>query len=61
MVDTALREAREELGVNVVTGRVWGVLKPLRDMVSTKLNCHVDETVSCKLWNIYCFYMYATH
>ncbi|XP_034557864.1 nucleoside diphosphate-linked moiety X motif 8 isoform X3 [Notolabrus celidotus] len=28
---TALREAREELGVNVPTERVWGVLKPLRD------------------------------
>lgn len=29
-----MREAREELGVNVATERVWGVLKPLRDMVS---------------------------
>lgn len=34
VVATALREAREELGVNVATERVWGVLKPLRDMVS---------------------------
>ncbi|XP_062275039.1 nucleoside diphosphate-linked moiety X motif 8 [Scomber scombrus] len=32
VVATALREAREELGVNVATDRVWGVLKPLRDM-----------------------------
>lgn len=32
VVATALREAREELGVNVATERVWGVLKPLRDM-----------------------------
>ncbi|XP_030007323.1 uncharacterized protein LOC115431230 [Sphaeramia orbicularis] len=31
VVATALREAREELGVNVATERVWGVLKPLRD------------------------------
>ncbi|XP_057695810.1 nucleoside diphosphate-linked moiety X motif 8 isoform X2 [Corythoichthys intestinalis] len=33
VVATALREAREELGVNVSTESVWGVLKPLRDMV----------------------------
>ncbi|XP_076592025.1 mitochondrial coenzyme A diphosphatase NUDT8 isoform X3 [Chaetodon auriga] len=31
-VATALREAREELGLNVATERVWGILKPLRDM-----------------------------
>ncbi|KAE8295561.1 Nucleoside diphosphate-linked moiety X motif 8 [Larimichthys crocea] len=31
VVATALREAREELGVTVATERVWGVLKPLRD------------------------------
>ncbi|KAL0972772.1 hypothetical protein UPYG_G00194570 [Umbra pygmaea] len=31
VVDTALREAREELGVTVATDQVWGVLKPLRD------------------------------
>ena len=34
VVDTALREAREELGVTVSTDSVWGVLDPLRDMVS---------------------------
>ncbi|KAK7882834.1 hypothetical protein WMY93_029008 [Mugilogobius chulae] len=32
VVDTALREAREELGINVGAEQVWGVLKPLRDM-----------------------------
>ncbi|XP_063061212.1 nucleoside diphosphate-linked moiety X motif 8 [Engraulis encrasicolus] len=32
LVATALREAREELGVTVPTEQVWGVLKPLRDM-----------------------------
>ncbi|XP_061781555.1 mitochondrial coenzyme A diphosphatase NUDT8 isoform X1 [Nerophis lumbriciformis] len=32
VVATALREAREELGVSVSSERVWGVLKPLRDM-----------------------------
>lgn len=32
VVATALREAREELGVDVTTERVWGTLKPLRDM-----------------------------
>lgn len=32
VVTTALREAREELGVDVGTEKVWGVLKPLRDM-----------------------------
>lgn len=32
VVATALREAREELGVNVPTERVWGVLKPLREV-----------------------------
>ncbi|XP_047247215.1 nucleoside diphosphate-linked moiety X motif 8 isoform X2 [Girardinichthys multiradiatus] len=31
VVATALREAREELGVTVPTERVWGVMKPLRD------------------------------
>ncbi|XP_048837023.1 nucleoside diphosphate-linked moiety X motif 8 isoform X2 [Brienomyrus brachyistius] len=31
VVDTALREAREELGITVAVGSVWGVLKPLRD------------------------------
>lgn len=34
VVATALREAREELGVNVTTDSVWGILKPLRDWVS---------------------------
>lgn len=29
-----MREAREELGVNVSAEKVWGILKPLRDMVS---------------------------
>ncbi len=33
-MDTALREAREELGIHVTEDKVWGVLKPLRDMVS---------------------------
>ena len=28
-----MREAREELGVSVATEKVWGILKPLRDMV----------------------------
>ncbi|KAM6933931.1 mitochondrial coenzyme A diphosphatase NUDT8 [Xenentodon cancila] len=32
VVATALREAREELGINVATERVWGIMKPLRDM-----------------------------
>nr|XP_046244496.1 nucleoside diphosphate-linked moiety X motif 8 isoform X2 [Scatophagus argus] len=32
VVATALREAREELGVNVAKESVWGILKPLRDM-----------------------------
>lgn len=32
VVETALREAREELGVTVPMDSVWGVLKPLRDM-----------------------------
>ncbi|XP_019963481.2 mitochondrial coenzyme A diphosphatase NUDT8 isoform X2 [Paralichthys olivaceus] len=32
VVATALRETWEELGVNVAADRVWGVLKPLRDM-----------------------------
>lgn len=34
MVTTALREAREELGITVAAERVWGVLKPLKDAVS---------------------------
>lgn len=34
VVATALREAREELGVSVAAERVWGILKPLRDSVS---------------------------
>ncbi|XP_076000103.1 mitochondrial coenzyme A diphosphatase NUDT8 [Genypterus blacodes] len=32
VVATALREAQEELGVDVEAERVWGVLRPLRDM-----------------------------
>uniref|UniRef100_A0AAQ4PHK6 Nudix hydrolase domain-containing protein n=1 Tax=Gasterosteus aculeatus aculeatus TaxID=481459 RepID=A0AAQ4PHK6_GASAC len=32
VVATALREAREELGVAVATEKVWGILKPLKDM-----------------------------
>ncbi|XP_073674043.1 mitochondrial coenzyme A diphosphatase NUDT8 [Garra rufa] len=32
VVDTALREAREELGIHITEDKVWGVLKPLRDM-----------------------------
>lgn len=31
VVATALREAREELGVSVAAEKVWGLLKPLRD------------------------------
>ncbi|XP_066521631.1 nucleoside diphosphate-linked moiety X motif 8 [Hoplias malabaricus] len=31
VVDTALREAREELGIAVNENEVWGVLKPLQD------------------------------
>ncbi|XP_034724027.1 nucleoside diphosphate-linked moiety X motif 8 isoform X2 [Etheostoma cragini] len=31
LVATALREAKEELGVTVATEKVWGILKPLRD------------------------------
>lgn len=33
VVATALREAKEELGVNVPAESVWGILKPLRDRV----------------------------
>ncbi|RVE64365.1 hypothetical protein OJAV_G00125240 [Oryzias javanicus] len=32
VVATALREAREELGISVPREKVWGILKPLRDM-----------------------------
>uniref|UniRef100_A0A672IR60 Nudix (nucleoside diphosphate linked moiety X)-type motif 8 n=1 Tax=Salarias fasciatus TaxID=181472 RepID=A0A672IR60_SALFA len=32
VVTTALREAKEELGVTVAAEQVWGVLKPLRDV-----------------------------
>lgn len=32
VVDTALREAKEELGVTVATESVWGVLTPIKDM-----------------------------
>ncbi|MFT7803511.1 hypothetical protein Z043-114396 [Arapaima gigas] len=32
VIDTALREAREELGITVAVGSVWGVLKPRQDM-----------------------------
>lgn len=45
VVATALREAREELGVNVATENVWGILKPLRDRVSA----HVTRSLSCSL------------
>ncbi|XP_067306046.1 nucleoside diphosphate-linked moiety X motif 8 isoform X2 [Pseudorasbora parva] len=31
VVDTALREAREELGIHISEDKVWGVMKPLRD------------------------------
>ncbi|XP_066568223.1 mitochondrial coenzyme A diphosphatase NUDT8 [Amia ocellicauda] len=31
VIETALREAREELGIPVESERVWGILKPLRD------------------------------
>lgn len=34
VVATALREAREELGITVRTESVWGTLRPLRDAVS---------------------------
>ncbi|XP_046718865.1 nucleoside diphosphate-linked moiety X motif 8 isoform X2 [Silurus meridionalis] len=32
IVETALREAREELGINVTENEVWGLLKPLNDV-----------------------------
>lgn len=34
IVETALREAREELGIIVSENQVWGILKPLSDTVS---------------------------
>lgn len=48
MVATALREAREELGVAVATEKVWGILKPLKDMVSTsvvKVKYVIDQDI----------------
>ncbi|TSN57741.1 Nucleoside diphosphate-linked moiety X motif 8 [Bagarius yarrelli] len=32
IVETALREAREELGITVTENEVWGLLKPLNDL-----------------------------
>ncbi|XP_053729619.1 nucleoside diphosphate-linked moiety X motif 8 isoform X1 [Synchiropus splendidus] len=37
VVATAVREAREEIGVTVTTDQVWGVLKPLTDKAGTKV------------------------
>ncbi|XP_028817905.1 mitochondrial coenzyme A diphosphatase NUDT8 [Denticeps clupeoides] len=37
VVHTALREAREELGVTVTPGQVWGLLKPLSDMYGMRI------------------------
>lgn len=34
VVATALREAKEELGITVTTECVWGTLKPIKDSVS---------------------------
>lgn len=41
VVATALREAREELGVSVATEQVWGTLKPLRDKASTSVKMYL--------------------
>ncbi|XDV31481.1 hypothetical protein PO909_002473 [Leuciscus waleckii] len=41
VVETALREAGEELGIHVTEDQVWGVMKPLRDMVSSQMCCSV--------------------
>lgn len=54
VVATALREAREELGVNVGTEKVWGVLKPLRDMVSgpvllSEVEMHFKKNIFTKI------------
>lgn len=43
-----MREAREELGVAVATEKVWGILKPLKDMVSTsvvKVKYVIDQDI----------------
>lgn len=37
IVETALREAREELGITVMKDDVWGVLKPLNDSSGMKI------------------------
>ncbi|XP_062872359.1 nucleoside diphosphate-linked moiety X motif 8 [Trichomycterus rosablanca] len=37
VVETALREAREELGITVSENEVWGVLKPLSDMSGLRI------------------------
>uniref|UniRef100_A0A7N4NWY5 Nudix hydrolase 8 n=1 Tax=Sarcophilus harrisii TaxID=9305 RepID=A0A7N4NWY5_SARHA len=37
IVDTALRETREELGLSIQEENVWGVMKPVDDGVSTSL------------------------
>ncbi len=59
VVDTALREAREELGIHVTEDKVWGVLKPLRDMVSAALSavkhsmCDVEFKVLSNISNLW--------
>lgn len=52
VVATALREAREELGVNVTTDSVWGIMKPLRDRVSALV---VVLTFICDIQFNVCF------
>lgn len=48
VVDTALREAREELGVSVATEKVWGILKPLRDMVGVSAVLCLHQIIHLK-------------
>lgn len=50
VVTTALREAREELGVTVAAERVWGILKPLRDVVSGTV-FYLSSTQLCVSFN----------
>ncbi|CAI9535601.1 unnamed protein product [Staurois parvus] len=40
IIDTALREAREELGVPVVRSMVWGPMKPITDWVRKRTSVY---------------------
>ncbi|XP_040176842.1 nucleoside diphosphate-linked moiety X motif 8 isoform X2 [Rana temporaria] len=55
IIDTALREAREELGVSVAQSTVWGAMKPITDWVESLLTLPLSLACTSSSQGYTCF------